>query len=209
MCHGVAASIAAALFLMCSSVAVAQPAVVDFDDPGALLFSSPYGQAFGSSPGQVVISQDGIDMSVEEFFLNTFVGFVRAEVDGPLGDSFPTQPLELDNISARFDFSGVGFAVNQVTLEYEKLGGNENFAVNDGSILQLNDLADLPANIAPGVSASVQNGLITLTGPITSFLIGGQELAIDNVTAVPEPCTLVLLGGAGAALLVRRSRRRI
>lgn len=183
--------------------ASAQPAVVDFDDPVSLLFPPPYGDSFGTTPGQVVISQNNVDVSVEEFFLGTFVGFVRADVDGGMSHSFPTAALEFDNISARFDFSNIGFAVTQVTLEYEKLGGSENFAVNDGTILQLN-ITNLPPDLGAGITASVENGLITLSGPIDSFQIGGQEFAIDNVTAVPEPATLLLLGSAGAFLFRRK-----
>ena len=185
----------------------AQPAVVDFDDPASLLFPSPFGDSFGNTTGQVVISQDGIDISVERFFLGKFSDFFRAEIDGPFPDSFPTLPFELDNINARFDFSDVGFAVTQVTFEYEKLGPSagvsENFAINDGTILQLN-INNLPEDIATGVTASVEGSLITLSGPISSFLIGGQELIIDNVTAVPEPATLLLLATAGALVLRRR-----
>jgi hypothetical protein len=200
-CHG--ALLAATLSFIVPSMTSAQPAVVDFDDASSFLFPSPYGESFGNSEGQVVISQNGVDVSVERFFLGVFDDFFRADVDGPLNDAFPTAPLEFNNISTRFDFSNLAFPVTQVTFEYERFGGSENFAVNDGTILELN-ITNLPSDLGSGVTASVDNGLITLSGPIDSFLIGGQELAIDNVSAVPEPTTLLLLGTAGALVLGRR-----
>lgn len=49
-----------------------------------------------------------------------------------------------------------------------------------------------------GVTVTVldagSKGAIFVIGPVNSFSIGGQELAIDNVTAcIPEPATLSLL----------------
>ena len=164
-----------------------------------------YGGAFGQTPGDVVLSQDGIAMSVEDFFLGTFTGFIKAEVGGLYDDFFPTTPLSMDNIAARFDFADVGFDVTVVTLEYQEFGGADNFAVNDFTLYELGSLNDLPVAVAPGITASVVDGVITLTGPVDSFQIGGQELAIDNVAAIPEPASILLLG-LGAAAFLKRPR---
>lgn len=164
-----------------------------------------YGDDFGNVPGQVVVSepaQNGIDMSVEQFYLPRFTGFFQAEIVGPSND----HQLAIDNISVLFDLTNVGFNVTSLTLEYLELGGNDNFAVNGGPILQLAELTDIPPNVAPGVTALVDGGLITLTGKIDDVLIGGQELTIDTIVAVPEPNALVLLGAGGVPAL-RRLRR--
>ncbi len=175
---------------------------MDFE---SIASGTAFGQAFGHTPGEVVLTRDGIAMTVEEFFLGTFTGFIKAEVGGLHDGFFPTTPLSLDNIGARFDFAGVGFNVTIVTLEYQEFGGADNFAVNDYTLYELGPLTDLPVNVAPGVTASVDGGAITLTGLIESFQIGGQELAIDNITAIPEPTSILLLG-LGSALLHRRLR---
>lgn len=175
-------------------------ATVDFE---TVPLGSTYGEAFGHTPGDVVLTQDGIKMSAEDFLLGSFVGFIRAEVGGRYDDSFPTTPLELDNISVLFDFADVGFEVTEVTLSYQEFGGDDNFAVNGEMCHQLADLSDIPADVAPGVTATVQGGVISLAGDVNSFLIGGQELGIDDIVAVPEPTTLALLG-LGAAGLLRR-----
>ena len=161
-----------------------------------------YGGDFGHVPGQVVLTEDGIKMSVEQFFLQQFTGFFQAEVIGPADD----HELAIDNLSVMFDLTGAGFKVNSVTLGYVDLGGDNNFAVNGGAILQLAEITDIPMNIAPGVTALVDGDSITLTGEIDRVLIGGQELSIDTIVAIPEPPPLVLLG-AGGVLALRRRRR--
>ena len=161
-----------------------------------------YGGDFGNVPGHVVLTENGIKMSVEQFFFQQFTGFFQAEVTGPAND----HELALNNISVLFDLTALPFNVSSLTLHYSELGGEDNFAVNGGSILQLPNLTNIPVNVAPGVTALVDGGRITLTGDIDRVLIGGQELSVDTVVAVPEPTSLLLLG-TGGALLLRRLRR--
>ena len=184
---------------LCWLSPISLAATMDFQ---SVALGTKYGEDFGYVPGQVVLTEDGIQMSVEQFFLQQFTGFFQAEVAGPSND----HEFAIDNISVLFDLTNVGFNVTSLTLEYLELGGNDNFAVNGGSILQLAELIDIPANVAPGVTALVDDGLITLTGKIDSVLIGGQELSIDTIVAVPEPTSLVLLA-AGGVLALWRSRQ--
>lgn len=184
-----------------SPISLASPATMEFE-------SVPVGTKYGGpdqthdAPGDVVLTENGIKMSVEWFFLNQFSGFYWAEVVGPAND----HQLAIDNISVMFDLTALPYNVNSFTLQYNELGGSDNFAVNGGSNFQLRQLAEMPTNIAPGVTALVDGGLIKLTGKIDSVLIGGQELTIDTIVAVPEPTSLVLLG-AGGVLVWRRLRR--
>ncbi len=187
----------------------ARAAQVNFEDPAAQLTPAPWGANYGHTPGQLVLSEDGIDVSVKQFFLGaSYIGFFKAEPGGVYASLFDSTALSLDNISARFDFTGLGFEVDQVTIEYQEFGGGDNFRVNDWTGFELTSMMGIPTNVAPGVTASVADGVITLNGPITSFQIGGQELGIDNIVAVPEPGTLLLLGLGGLTLLRRRTLRR-
>lgn len=187
-----------------NSSAVAQPAIMDFEEP-AVSPGTMYGMADPSNVDVVVLSQDGIDMAMEFFLVPpSLVNFNYALVGGQHAHFFPSTPLELNNISAQFDLSGVGFSVTQVTLDYMEFGGINNFSVN-GSFHAPADITDIPAMPAPGVTAVVGPDTITLTGPVHSFTIGGQELSIDNVVVVPEPATSCLLL-LGAATLYRRRR---
>jgi len=166
-----------------------------------------YGEPANNTPGEIVLSQDGINMSVELFRYGGTVDFYRAEISGRYGGFFPTTPAELVQISLLFDFTNIGFDANLVTLDYMEFGGASNFSVNDHQTLEIDSLGTVPTDIAPGVTAWVGPNSITLTGEIDRFLIGGQELAIDNVVVVPEPASLVLLGAAAAVGWCRRSRR--
>ncbi|MCP4251130.1 MAG: PEP-CTERM sorting domain-containing protein [bacterium] len=196
----------AACFAICP---VATPATVDFESPPV---GTVYGSPAGHSPGDVVLTEDGIDMSVESFFQGTYTGFNNAEVGGWTAPAFPTTPLTINNISVKFHLSGLG--VNHVTLEYADHGGPENIAVNGGTIYEVPLFSSAPSNIAPGVVLSVTEtpmsdhwaGVITLIGPMTEVLVGGQELGIDNLIATPEPGALALLG-IGVAFVRRRRDR--
>jgi len=117
-----------------------------------------------------------------------------------------------------FSFGSLPFDVTEVTLEVRDFAGISNFSVNGGTPLQLGALGELPANVAPGITAVLvpdrtdprRLTVVSQAGTsINRFLIGGQELAIDNVTAVPEPTTMLLLalGAAGLVRSRRRSRR--
>jgi hypothetical protein len=71
---------------------------------------------------------------------------------------------------------------------------------------------DFDGMLVGGVLVSVelpaafsQTGRLVLRGPIGSFLIGGHELAVDNVNiGVPEPSTAVVVMLASTLLACRR-----
>ena len=186
------------LAALCWMSPISLAATMDFQ---SVPVGTKYGGDFGNVPDRVVLTENGIKMSVENFFFQQFTGFFKAEVTGPAND----HELAIDNISVQFDVTALPFNVTSFTLQYNELGGEDNFAVNGGSILQLSQLTNIPINVAPGVTALVDGGLIRLTGDVDRVRIGGQELSVDTVVAVPEPTSLVLLG-AGGLLLLRRLR---
>jgi hypothetical protein len=161
----------------------------------------------GHSPGEVVLIQDEIRMRVQPFFFDGFVGFMRAEVGGIFDEFFESTPLETNNITVEFDFTHVGFAVEQVSFEFQDFGGASNFAVNGHTLYELSSLSQVPESVAPGVTASISGSVLTLDGSVHSFRVGGQEVALDNVFAVPEPGTVTFLALAGSALAMLRKYR--
>lgn len=168
------------------------PAMVNFD---ALSAGTSFGASEGQIPGYLLPTQDAVIISLETFSLGSFNGFIEAQV-GP----DPDKPLLLDNISIRFDYLNVGFDVTQVEFDFQEFGvaTGSHFSVNGFSPVVL---LDFPTLVAPGVTAAQGRGSVILSGPIHVLEIGGQELAIDNIVAVPEPGTFVLLGLAAMALL--------
>lgn len=164
-------------------------ALVDFE---AIPLGTVFGTGVGNLPGEVVLTQNGIVMSLDVLLVGSFVGFHEATVGGSYIASFDSTPLELNNISAIFDFSNVGFGVARLSLEIQHFGGTSNLSVNGASLLDLLLIDEVPQIVAPGVSGFIVDDLLTLDGPIDTFRIGGQELAIDNILAVPEPTTALL-----------------
>lgn len=165
------------------------------------------GQTFGGGaqvPGGFLFAQEGIQVTGETFRTGTFEDFNLATIRAPGTDSFASKHVFFDNINFGFDLTGVA-PVSDVTIEYHEFGGVNNFSVNGGLILELSSMTSMPANVAPGVTASVDADSIHLSGPVSSFLIGGQELAVDNIVAVPEPtCLALLAAGLGAGYIRRR-----
>lgn len=174
-------------------------ATVDFDE---LTPGTSFGGHVGDNPGDVVHVEDLVSMSIEEFFVGSFVGFNTATVGGRFVDLVDTtDPLDLHNISVRFDFANLSFAATSVKIEYWCFGGANELAVNDETIHSFYSFNNLPANVASGVAATAADGTVTLDGPIHSFRIGGQELSIDNMIAIPEPVSLILLAFGVVALI--------
>lgn len=202
--------------MLLSAIAVGATATTSFAQSTMDFEGVSAGTVFGGMavppdmPGDFVLTQNGINMSVELYILGSFPDFFAAEVGANQVPGLPTQSLSLDNISVAFDFSDVGFEVGLVTLDFQDLGGTSNFSVNGSALHIISPLSDLPVNIAPGVTAEIVESTVRLTSiegtNITSIGIGGQELFIDNVVAVvPEPTTLVLLALGMGSLLRRRS----
>jgi hypothetical protein len=203
------AFLTAVISVLVGSTAIA--AQVNFESRAV---GTTYG-AGANTPGDPIFQEGGIHVSIENFFHhdgpdpdpNPDPDFNFAVIRPGGTDLFSTRHVSLNNISLGFDLSQLGFAVDEVTIEYQQFGGFDNFLVNSGP-LHIIDLPSLPSNVAPGVTATVDNDSIHLSGSISRLVVGGQELALDNITAVPEPSGLILLGVGAACLSAVRGRRR-
>ena len=138
---------------------------------------------------------DGSKMTPLEFVWSngtpTADGFARVATSGLAGGS--GQDLNLNTINVGFDF---GTVVHSLTLRFGEYGGNINIRVN-GDFRNFGDFADIDqktiGNVAVAVNiydprssnGSGDRGILTLTGPIDQFALGGQELWIDDVCAQP------------------------
>jgi len=198
-------------------------AAARFDFEGEVV-GTEFGPGNGDSPGDQILTQDGIILTLENFDNGVGTGFNGATIKGhpgPPTSEFPitenaTNVLGTNNINAKFDFSGVGFPVTKVTIDFADQGGTENFDVNDIGLQVLGDLTSVvdPAGFMVTVNVNeIDNTdvgtveVMALPGnTIQSFTIGGQEFAIDNLVAIPEPTSAAGVLACLAMFALRRRR---
>lgn len=211
-------AMAASVALLGVPAAFAGPtATVDFEE---LMSGDTFGPGGtgGEMVGDLVFSDEGIDVRVDDFLqtdqsvFNSASAFI--EVDGMIPqEAFVTQGIEFfGNVALEFDFAGVGFNVGRVELEWADFGGSKTIGVN-GVLFGFGDVMDAPGLLDGVVIEVIQDqtypsgvgGRIVFTGDISTITIGGQEFGVDNVVAsIPAPGGVVLAVLAG--LVVRRRR---
>lgn len=174
--------------------------VLDFED---LTLGTSYnvGDTFNTS---------GVDVVVRPFTFSgggtTSAGFTQVQDGGLAGGS--GNELAVNNVLLEFQFG----SITGLSLGFGEYGGNLNLLIN-GDFRNFNTFSDIDGLVIGGVGVSVVNGFgndigaLSLTGVINDFAIGGQELWIDNVNAVPVPAA-VWLFGSGLIGLIGVSRRR-
>lgn len=188
----------------------AQTATVDFE---SLASGTQFGGSAGltDSPGDLVFSENGVDVRVDNFTLGVFTGFNSVSINNDMASNVAF----VNNIVVDFDPSGLPGPVTGASFTFNDFGGDENLVVN-GNRVEVSNFGGLPAVIG-GVNVSAMflpvgalRGTVTLDGPINSLGIGGQELQIDDVQfryiAVPEPSACFLLIGLAGTAIGRRRR---
>ena len=196
------------LFMTCAaalSVSGAHAANVDFEDVAAPS-TFVVGDTFTS--GGVVASHQDFTFSSGTLFSGGF-SQVQANLSPLSGGS--GQELQINNILVDFAIT----PTSELSLNFGEFGGNLNIIVN-GVFQNFGNFSDINMTNIGGADVSVTNGfgndsgILTLTGGIFDFAIGGQELWIDNLNsapAVPVPASALLLaGGLGVLLRFRKSQ---
>ena len=204
-------SLLAGLVLACAGAAAGQT-VVDFE---SLVVGTQFGNGFGQSPGDLIFTEGGVAVSIDNFTQGTFTGFNFVTIGGFTDPSFATTPATINNVRLVFDPPSIdGGDVTGASFEYLDFGGTENLVVN-GVAAELSAFSGAPLTLG-GVNVVVNTvpspilgvneaGTVVLDGVINTLEIGGQELGIDNVRFVPEPAAAVLLATGVLAILRRRS----
>jgi len=112
----------------------------------------------------------------------TTTGHAEVRTAGQAGGS--GNEMETDNINLAFSFATPATA--GLSLLFGEYGGNINMRIN-GSLQNFENFQDINGLTIGGVLVSVVNGggndmgVLTLAGSITDFMLGGQELHIDDV----------------------------
>lgn len=194
--------------------------IIDFE---AEPLGTIYGTTAGTSPGDVVVIQDDIKMTVENFTLGAFTEFNEATIVQPPQSFFPaasnpTQALNANNINAKFDLLSVGYDVDFLSIRYVDVGGDENFEINSlgrqevGSLSSLTPVPGFNVNVTSNPVTGGVEGVVEIYAAagnrIEQLLIGGQEFAIDDLKVVPEPSGLMIIALGCIAMSLGRLRRR-
>ncbi len=183
----------------CGGLAVLDPVdcsdlCLDFEDiePGTL-----WGSAAGNEPGDVVYDAEGVLMSVHSLLLpggpDVFgnVLFDQAPVSPPDAPVFGIAGLT-SGINLGFDFTLLDYPVSAVRIGFAYQGGINNISFNDGDVFIFESFTELP-DLIPGAhvvlfpnppSGTAEIGylfLISDGAPIEHFVLGGQELILDNL----------------------------
>lgn len=170
----------------CTEIAVKAGARCVTFEPPAL--STQYGTSAGHAPGDQVLVENGITMTVETFY---HPGGGSTMNDATITATTATfgvgaQYLWFNNINLEFDFTGLGFTPTEVTFLFIDHGGHENVSINlDPSPPWAGELTAAPSPLG-GVTLTTAppDGQLT-AGTIERLRIGGQELGIDQVCAWP------------------------
>ncbi len=173
------------VIILFATLAIGQTCI-DFQ---SLTLGTQFGAPSGNTPGQVVFSENGIPVSVENFdFVSGGGTFNFSQVDTAFSGFGAGQTMQTNNINLFFGFSALSFVPNLVSFEFADLGGDENISVN-GQPNFAGQLTVAPSTIATGVTLSISTtsiqggirGTAVLRGQVNSLLIGGQELWVDNI----------------------------
>lgn len=112
---------------------------------------------------------------------------IMKEEDQDAGGS--GQYVWTNNVNLSIDFCR---PIKGLTLHFGYYGGNNNIKIN-GELVNFNPFDDIHGKTIGGVKVTVIDGFgkdvkgtLKLCGTIKSFVIGGQELAIDDVC--PDVC---------------------
>lgn len=193
----------AVLALLCLAPLPALAVSLGFED---LVPGTSYG--FGD-----LFTTDGVPIDVEAFQSSgggLFANFAQVDTDQNSGGT--GNDLEINNVILDF---GVPVGTNSFSFLFGEFGGNLNLNIN-GDFRNFEDFQDIDGLVIGGVTATVisggfgndQGSIEFSGGPIALFKLGGQELWIDDVMAIPEPTVLALLlpGLAGLAAYGRPRR---
>ena len=125
-------------------------------------------------------------MFVDEFYSSGVPYFGTAHIEAASAIFGNNNVLQVNNVDLIIDFTADG----DVTFEFLDMGGSVNLQVNGfGAVLEAEDMAMLAGTVAPGIVLNVavvavgggHRGTATLTGPVHTLRVGGQEFWLDGM----------------------------
>ncbi|MDP6669660.1 MAG: T9SS type A sorting domain-containing protein, partial [Candidatus Krumholzibacteria bacterium] len=181
------------------------------------VLGSAWGGGFGNVPGDTIITEDEISVTVDNFWDGYNWVFLNCFIDSaiPGYGVCDGQALFISNVLAGFEVPDLegGPEVASVSFEFVDWDGIENLQVN-GEAPYFGELTSAPVDIATGVTCSVDwwpiasgtaAGIVTLTGDVRSFAIGGQQFYMDNVCVTYATGTGIATSPLGVAPILNHN----
>jgi hypothetical protein len=157
----------------------------DIESPA---MGSAWGGSYGNTPGDHIFTEDMMDVMIFNHTDPTGLTFFGdARVDAAFAPFGTSQILTMSSVGIGYDLAALG-TVEKVRFEYFDGSGIENLIVN-GAPIYIGEIDAAPATIAPGITCTVyeivgpgfEYGTVVLEGNVQTFMIAGQQFAIDNV----------------------------
>jgi hypothetical protein len=157
--------------------------LIDFED---LVLGTKYGvgDSFESSNVQV---------HVMNYQPPSVLGYAEVTDGGLAGGT--GQEMMVNNVNLDFLLP---YPVEKLALFFGEYGGTLNIKIN-GEFLAFNNFEDIDGKIIGGVRIKVENGSgndkgrLELKGYVKEFVLGGQELFVDNVSLGPIDMAFLLI----------------
>ena len=127
------------------------------------------------------LTEDNITMQISDG---------RAEIRGDGKAGFSGQDIALTGASLQLDFA----CAEEISLHYGQYGGKGQVVIN-GAVTPFNEVQDLDGLTTKGVLLEVSydlvnggtRGVLTATGLLESFSIGGDSIFLDHICLTPCP----------------------
>ncbi len=157
----------------------------DIESPA---IGSAWGGSYGNVPGDYIFTEDMMDVMIFDHTDPTGLTFFGdARVDAAFAPFGTSQILTMSSIGIGYDLAALG-TVEKVRFDYFDGAGIENLIVNSAPIY-IGEIDAAPTTIAPGITCTVYEtagpgfdyGTVVLEGNVQTFMIAGQQFAIDNV----------------------------
>ena len=157
-----------------------------------------YGGNAGNQPGDQIYTENDIAVSLVPLqrldWTTSFEDLlVIQETDFPDFAAAIGQFIKHSAISSAFNFSQYPGNVQSLTFDFYYEHGEVNFSANGAPVTLLPNLEPGIFNIAPGVDLEIIYtgdepfaGSATVTGNLTTLLLGGVALSVDNLCINPS-----------------------
>ncbi len=163
---------------------------IDFED---LTPGSSFGSLAGNMPGDTVAIEDGVIITLDSFINFGGLEFGDGDVSNDAIPPFMGNYLFYNFLNLKYDFSQLSGIVNKLRFNVFQGATPVNFSVNGSPLTLYNTLADIPTDIAPGITYSYDDveQKVELIGNIDHFTLGGVELGIDAICFDLTTCAIV------------------